>query len=61
MFGLFRRKVVCSHCGKKHKASFDFAGMHFCSYTCWETFAIKLSTEELITLDRIDRRMHGGY
>ena len=57
---MFKRKV-CSQCGKKHRRSFKFAGMYFCSYKCWETFGINLSLDELLRLDRIDRQMHGGY
>lgn len=57
---MFKRKV-CSQCGKKHRRSFNFAGMYFCSYKCWETFGINLSLDELLRLDRIDRQMHGGY
>ena len=63
MFWFLKRKnkKVCANCGKVNKKGINYAGYEICSEDCMVEFFKKASTEELINLELIDRKMKGIF
>ena len=63
MFGFLKRKKkkVCANCGKANKKGINYAGYEICSEGCMVEFFKNASTEELINLELIDRKMKGIF
>ena len=56
MFGFLKKKKICANCGNVNKKGINSAGYEICSEECMVEFCISRSREELIALDKKDRR-----
>lgn len=57
------KKVKCENCGGKHRKCkmVNFAGMDFCSESCFVNFFKDITTDELLALDEMDKQINPGY
>ena len=57
----FFKKKECHNCGKKSRNMINYAGYNICSENCMIEYIKNITTEELLELDKRDRKVNKDY
>ena len=57
----FLNKKECFNCGKKTRKVINYAGYDICSESCMMEFFKNITTEELLELDKKDRKINKDF